>query len=180
MRRHACKGLLDRPVDGDRRRAHEPGGGTLVIPLLMGWLNLSPFTARGTVYRERVFRIGGHRGLCLGRHGRLETVRWVALPSFQITPWQDLVFFTVVHNLALPKGAMCVLPGYRGSTSDRPFRSRLRLGHFASFSFRQARSWRVDRHWRGRHDWLRNLFRAGPDGRHQRFVISSEQREDTE
>lgn len=63
------------------------GGGTLVIPLLMGWLGLEPVRARGTAMVVAVFS-AGMGTLVYARGGMLdlEAVLWVALPSFFIAP----------------------------------------------------------------------------------------------
>ncbi|WJW76358.1 sulfite exporter TauE/SafE family protein [Thiohalobacter sp. IOR34] len=63
------------------------GGGTLVIPLLMGWAGLGPLLARGTALAVSVFS-AATGSLIYARHGQLDllTVLWVALPSFLITP----------------------------------------------------------------------------------------------
>lgn len=63
------------------------GGGTLVIPLLMGWLGLNPLAARGTAMAVSLFSatIGA---LVYARHGMLDlpVAVWVAAPSFLIAP----------------------------------------------------------------------------------------------
>ena len=63
------------------------GGGTLVIPLLMGWLGLDPLLARGTAMVVAVFS-AGMGTLVYARGGMLDlaAVLWVALPSFFIAP----------------------------------------------------------------------------------------------
>ncbi len=63
------------------------GGGTLVIPMLMGWLQLSPLAARGTAIVVGLFSasMGAfiyHKSQMLD----LPVAAWVALPSLIITP----------------------------------------------------------------------------------------------
>ncbi len=63
------------------------GGGSLVIPLLMGWLSLSPVAARGTAIVVSVFSAG--MGIVMYHHANLldfPVAIWVALPSLFITP----------------------------------------------------------------------------------------------
>ena len=63
------------------------GGGTLVIPLLMSWMQLTPLQARGTAIMVGVFSaLTGT--LIYATHGQVdwEIVLWVAIPSFVITP----------------------------------------------------------------------------------------------
>jgi len=63
------------------------GGGTLVIPLLMGWLGLNPLAARGTAIAVSLFS-AAMGVMVYGRHALLDlpTALWVALPSFLIVP----------------------------------------------------------------------------------------------
>lgn len=63
------------------------GGGTLVIPLLMGWLGLSPLAARGTAMVVSLFS-AGMGSLIYAHHGMLDwpVAIWVAIPSFFIAP----------------------------------------------------------------------------------------------
>ena len=63
------------------------GGGTLVIPLLMGWLGLTPLQARGTAIIVSVFS-AATGSLIYGLRDQInfEIVLWVAIPSFVITP----------------------------------------------------------------------------------------------
>ena len=63
------------------------GGGTLVIPMLMGWLNLDPLAARGTAIAVSLFSAGAG-ALIYGRHGMLDlpVALWVAAPSFFLAP----------------------------------------------------------------------------------------------
>ncbi len=63
------------------------GGGTLVIPMLMGWLGLSPLAARGTALTVSLFA-ATMAGLVYARHGMIDlhVILWVALPSLLITP----------------------------------------------------------------------------------------------
>lgn len=63
------------------------GGGTLVIPLLMGWLGLSPLAARGTAMVVSLFSAG--IGIAVyARHGMLDlpVAVWVMAPAFLIAP----------------------------------------------------------------------------------------------
>ena len=63
------------------------GGGTLVIPLLMGWLGLAPLAARGTAMAVSLFSavVGS---LVYAGHGMLDlpVAVWVAVPSFLLAP----------------------------------------------------------------------------------------------
>lgn len=64
------------------------GGGTLVIPMLMGWLGLRPVAARGTAIVVGLFSAGMgafmyHRGNMLD----FPVAVWVAIPSAVITPF---------------------------------------------------------------------------------------------
>ncbi len=63
------------------------GGGTLVIPLLMSWLYLTPLQARGSAILLSVFSAASG-SLLYGLRGQVdfEIVLWVAIPSFVITP----------------------------------------------------------------------------------------------
>ena len=63
------------------------GGGTLVIPMLMGWVRLSPIAARGTAILVSLFSAGMgafiyHKSQMLD----LPVAIWVAVPSLIITP----------------------------------------------------------------------------------------------
>ena len=63
------------------------GGGTLVIPLLTGWMGLSPLAARGTAMAVALFSAGVGT-LVYGQHGMLDlpVALWVALPAFVVAP----------------------------------------------------------------------------------------------
>ena len=63
------------------------GGGTLVIPLLMGWMQLSPVSSRGTALVVSVFSatIGAWMYYRTGLVD-LQVVLWVAIPSVLISP----------------------------------------------------------------------------------------------
>lgn len=63
------------------------GGGTLVIPMLMGWAGLSPVNARGTALPVSLFT-ASIAGLVYTWHGMfdLRVVLWVAVPALLITP----------------------------------------------------------------------------------------------
>ncbi len=63
------------------------GGGTLVIPLLMGWAGLPPLMARGTAITVAVFSAATGT-LVYGLRGQVDltTVLLVAIPSLIITP----------------------------------------------------------------------------------------------
>jgi len=63
------------------------GGGTLVIPLLMGWLGLSPLVARGTAMAVSLFS-AGMGALIYARHDMLDlpVAVWVAVPAFLLAP----------------------------------------------------------------------------------------------
>ena len=63
------------------------GVGTLVIPLLMGWLGLSPVAARGTAMAVALCT-SSVASLTYWRHGMMDlrVVIWVALPALLITP----------------------------------------------------------------------------------------------
>jgi uncharacterized membrane protein YfcA len=63
------------------------GGGTLVIPLLMGWLGLSPLTARGTAMAVSLFS-ASIAAVVYAQHDMLDlpVAVWVAVPSFLIAP----------------------------------------------------------------------------------------------
>lgn len=63
------------------------GGGTLTIPLLMGWLGLDPFAARGTALAAAFFPAAFGAWL-YHLHGRVDwpAVGLVALPSMLLTP----------------------------------------------------------------------------------------------
>ncbi len=63
------------------------GGGTLVIPLLMGWLGMSPLNARGMAMAVSLFSAGAGASI-YARHGMLDppVAAWVAVPAFVLTP----------------------------------------------------------------------------------------------
>lgn len=63
------------------------GGGTLVIPLLMGWLGLSPLAARGTALTVSLFT-ASIAGWVYAQHDMidLQVILWVALPALLVTP----------------------------------------------------------------------------------------------
>ncbi|HFE48098.1 MAG TPA: sulfite exporter TauE/SafE family protein [Chromatiaceae bacterium] len=63
------------------------GGGTLVIPLLMGWLGMNPLNARGTAMAVSLFS-AGTGALIYARHGMLDlpVAIWVAVPAFILAP----------------------------------------------------------------------------------------------
>ncbi len=63
------------------------GGGTLVIPLLMGWAGLAPLAARGTAITVAVFSAATGTAV-YGLRGQVDlwTVLWVAIPSMIVTP----------------------------------------------------------------------------------------------
>jgi len=63
------------------------GGGTLVIPMLMGWLKLSPLAARGTALTVSLFT-ATIAGLVYAQHGMLDlrAILWVAMPALLVTP----------------------------------------------------------------------------------------------
>lgn len=63
------------------------GGGTLIIPLLMSWLQLSPLQARGAAMATSLFSTG--MGIVIyARHGMIDlpVATWVAAPSFFLAP----------------------------------------------------------------------------------------------
>ncbi len=63
------------------------GGGTLVIPMLMGWIVLSPLKSRGTAIMVSLFSAStGTLVYALRGQVDFEIVLWVAIPSFFITP----------------------------------------------------------------------------------------------
>ncbi len=63
------------------------GGGTLVIPLLMGWLGMGPLGARGTAMALSLFSASTGAWI-YARHGMLDlpVAAWVAVPSFVLAP----------------------------------------------------------------------------------------------
>jgi len=63
------------------------GGGTLVIPMLMGWAGLSPLAARGTALSVSLFT-ASMAGLVYTYHGMLDlrVLLWVAVPALLVTP----------------------------------------------------------------------------------------------
>lgn len=63
------------------------GGGTLVIPLLMGWLGLGPLAARGTAMAASLFS-ASVGAVVYAQHDMLDlpAAIWVAVPSFLIAP----------------------------------------------------------------------------------------------
>lgn len=63
------------------------GGGTLVIPMLMGWLGLSPLAARGTALSVSLFT-STMAGVIYAHHGMLDlqVILWVAMPALLVTP----------------------------------------------------------------------------------------------
>jgi hypothetical protein len=63
------------------------GGGTLVIPMLMSWLGLSPLAARGTAMVVSVFSTSMGM-LVYARHDMLDlpVAIWVAVPSIFLAP----------------------------------------------------------------------------------------------
>ena len=81
------KGLTIGAIAGIGGGLMSLGGGTLVIPLLMGWLGLTPLQARGTAIIVSVFS-AATGSLIYGLRGQInfEIVLWVAIPSFIITP----------------------------------------------------------------------------------------------
>lgn len=64
------------------------GGGTLTIPLMMGWLGLSPFAARGTALAAALLPTLLSATL-YARAGRVDwaVVLLVAVPAMLVTPW---------------------------------------------------------------------------------------------
>ena len=63
------------------------GGGTLVIPLLMEWVRLTPLQARGTAIATALFSAGmGATTYALHDQVQWTVVLWVALPSMIVTP----------------------------------------------------------------------------------------------
>ena len=67
------------------------GGGTLTIPLLMAWLRLDPFSARGTALAAAFFP-AALGAFLYARAGRVDwlAVLAVALPAMLLTPWVGL------------------------------------------------------------------------------------------
>ena len=82
-----CQGLATGAFAGAGGGLMGLGGGTLVIPLLMGWLGLTPLQARGTAIVVSVFSAStGALVYALRGAVDFEVVLWVAAPSFVITP----------------------------------------------------------------------------------------------
>lgn len=81
------KGLIIGLIAGMGGGLVSLGGGTLVIPMLMGWLGLNPLAARGTALTVSLFT-ASIAGLVYAYHGMLDlkVVLWVALPALLITP----------------------------------------------------------------------------------------------
>ncbi len=84
--RHA-KGLVIGLTAGMGGGLVSLGGGTLVIPMLMGWTALSPVNARGTALSVSLFT-ASIAGLVYAWHGMfdLRVILWVALPALLVTP----------------------------------------------------------------------------------------------
>lgn len=63
------------------------GGGTLVIPMLMGWMKMTPVAARGTAIAVSLFT-AGMGAFVYGKNNMLDlpVAIWVALPSLIIAP----------------------------------------------------------------------------------------------
>jgi len=63
------------------------GGGSLVIPMLMGWAGLSPLEARGTALAVSLFT-ASIATLVYSSHGMLDlkVVLWVGIPALVVTP----------------------------------------------------------------------------------------------
>ncbi|WP_457665939.1 sulfite exporter TauE/SafE family protein [Thiolapillus sp.] len=63
------------------------GGGTLVIPMLMGWMKMAPVAARGTAIAVSLFT-AGMGAFVYGNSDMLDlpVAIWVALPSLIIAP----------------------------------------------------------------------------------------------
>lgn len=63
------------------------GGGTLVIPMLMGWAGLSPLAARGTALSVSLCT-ASMAGLIYAYHGMVDIriLLWVAVPALVVTP----------------------------------------------------------------------------------------------
>ncbi len=83
----ATKGLLVGLIAGFGGGLMSLGGGTLVIPLLMGWLKLTPLQARGTAIMVAIFS-AFTSAIVYGLRGSLDlqAALWVAIPAFIITP----------------------------------------------------------------------------------------------
>jgi len=63
------------------------GGGTLAIPLLMGWIGLDAFKARGTALMVALFSAGmGSYVYARGGHVDWPSVALIAIPSMIVTP----------------------------------------------------------------------------------------------
>jgi uncharacterized membrane protein YfcA len=87
LERPSIKGLSVGLIAGFGGGLMSLGGGTLVIPLLMGWLKLTPLQARGTAIMVAIFSaLTG--AIVYGLRGSLDlqAALWVAIPSFIITP----------------------------------------------------------------------------------------------
>ncbi len=64
------------------------GGGTLLIPLLLGWLRLTPWQARGTSIATSLVSAG--TGVWVyAQQGMVHwpVILWVGIPAMLITPW---------------------------------------------------------------------------------------------
>ncbi len=63
------------------------GGGTLIIPMLMGWMKMSPVHAKGTAIAVSLFT-AGMGTFMYSRSNMLDlpVAVWVALPSLFVTP----------------------------------------------------------------------------------------------
>jgi len=81
------KGLATGFIAGTGGGLISLGGGTLVIPLLMGWVALTPLQARGTAIMVSVFS-AATGSIVYALRGQIdpEVVLWVAVPSFLVTP----------------------------------------------------------------------------------------------
>ncbi len=82
-----AKGFLIGLIAGFGGGLMSLGGGTLVIPLLMSWLRLTPLQARGTAIMVAIFSaLTG--SIVYGMRGSLDwqAALWVAIPAFIITP----------------------------------------------------------------------------------------------
>ncbi|BAO44690.1 sulfite exporter TauE/SafE family protein [Thiolapillus brandeum] len=63
------------------------GGGTLIIPMLMGWMRMTPVAARGTAIAVSLFT-AGMGAFMYGQSNMLDlpVAVWVALPSLMMAP----------------------------------------------------------------------------------------------
>ncbi|HED52383.1 MAG TPA: sulfite exporter TauE/SafE family protein [Gammaproteobacteria bacterium] len=109
----SIKGLVTGFIAGTGGGLISLGGGTLVIPLLMGWVALTPLQARGTAIMVSVFSAAtGAVVYTLRGQVDLEVVLWVAVPSFLITPlaaaWSERL---PPNTLKREFGAIIVLGG---------------------------------------------------------------------